>query len=202
MNNSVTWPEVIIGGSSKLNRSVIGHRSQIGDNVVLIDHVIISDDCTIGSGATVKANCKIWAGKSVDDGAILSTSLVWGEKWNRELITESKVTGLALTELTPEMCVKLGAAFGAFIGPGKSVVTSRDASDTSRLLKRSLISGLLAAGVDCDDLETMPIPVVRYALNNSNFGAGVYFRHNPNDYHLIDIIFFDGNGIDMPTSKL
>ncbi|MCP4626034.1 MAG: nucleotidyltransferase, partial [bacterium] len=156
----------------------------------------------IGSGATVKANCKIWAGKSVDDGAILSTSLVWGEKWNRELITDSKVTGLALTELTPEMCVKLGAAFGAFIGPGKSVVTSRDASDTSRLLKRSLISGLLAAGVDCDDLETMPIPVVRYALNKSNFGAGVYFRHNPIDYHLIDIIFFDGNGIDMPTSKL
>jgi len=202
INNSVIWPDVIIGGGSRLNRSVIGHRSQIGDNVVLIDHVIVSDDCTIGSGATVKANCKIWAGKSVDDGAILSTSLVWGEKWNRELITESKVTGLALTELTPEMCVKLGAAFGAFVGPGKSVVTSRDASDTSRLLKRSLISGLLAAGVDCDDLETMPIPVVRYALNHSNFGAGVYFRHNPNDYHLIDIIFFDGNGIDMPTSKL
>jgi len=133
INNSVIWPDVIIGGGSRLNRSVIGHRSQIGDNVVLIDHVIVSDDCTIGSGATVKANCKIWAGKSVDDGAILSTSLVWGEKWNRELITESKVskvTGLALTELTPEMCVKLGAAFGAFVGPGKSVVTSRDASDT------------------------------------------------------------------------
>lgn len=202
LNNAVIWPEVIIGCGSKLNRSVIGYRTKIGDNVVLLDHVIVSDDCTIGSGATVKANCKIWAGKSVDDGAILSTSLVWGEKWNRELITESKVTGLALTELTPEMCVKLGAAFGAFIGPGKSVVTSRDASDTSRLLKRSLISGLLAAGVDCDDLGTMPIPVVRYALNHSNFGAGVYFRHNPNDYHLIDIIFFDGNGIDMPPSKL
>ena len=202
MTNSVIWSDVIVGGGSRLNRSVIGNRSHIGDNVVLIDHVIVSDDCTIGSGATVKANCKIWAGKSVDDGAILSTSLVWGEKWNRELITESKVTGLALTELTPEMCVKLGAAFGAFVGPGKSVVTSRDASDTSRLLKRSLISGLLAAGVDCDDLETLPIPVVRYALNHSNFGAGVYFRHSPNDYHLIDIIFFDGNGIDMPTSKL
>lgn len=202
LNNSVIWSDVTVGGGSRLNRSVIGHRTKIGDNVVLIDHVIVSDDCTIGSGATIKANCKIWAGKSVDDGAILSTSLVWGEKWNRELITDSKVTGLALTELTPEMCVKLGAAFGAFIGPGKSVVTSRDASDTSRLLKRSLISGLLAAGVDCDDLETMPIPVVRYALNHSSFGAGVYFRHNPNDYHLIDIIFFDGNGIDMPTSKL
>ncbi len=202
VDNTIIWPDVTVGTKSELNRSVIGRRSKIGDNVVLMDHVIVSDDCKIGSGATVKANCKIWAGKSVDDGAILSTSLVWGEKWNRELVTDSKVTGLALTELTPEMCVKLGAAFGAFVGPSKKVITSRDASDTSRLLKRSFISGLLAAGVNCDDLETMPIPVVRYALNNGNFGAGVYFRHSPNDYHLIDIIFFDGNGIDMPSSKL
>jgi len=202
INNSVIWSDVAIGAESKLDRSIIGRHTRIGENVVLLDNVIVSDDCIIGNGATVKANCKIWAGKSVDDGAILSTSLVWGEKWNRELFTESKVTGLALTEITPEMCVKLGAAFGAFVGPGKSVVTSRDASDTSRLLKRSLISGLLAAGVNCDDLEAMPIPVVRYALGNGNFGAGVYFRHNPNDYHLIDIIFFDGNGLDMPTPKL
>ncbi len=202
IGNSIIWADAAVGPESKIERSVIGARTRLGENVALNDNVIVSDDCTIGSGATVRANCKIWSGKSVDEGAILSTSLVWGEKWNRELFTESKVTGLALTELTPEMCVKLGAAFGAFLGPGKRVVTSRDASDTSRLLKRSLISGILAAGVDCDDLETLPIPVVRYALGNGTYGAGVYFRHNPNDYHLIDIIFFDGSGLDMPTAKL
>jgi mannose-1-phosphate guanylyltransferase/phosphomannomutase len=48
----------------------------------------------------------------------------------------------------------------------------------------------------------MPIPVVRFALCDSNYGAGVYFRHNPIDFHLIDIIFFDGNGLDMPAAKL
>lgn len=202
LQNTVIWSDAQVGAESSVERSVIGARSRLGENAALLDNVIVSDDCTIGTGATVKANCKIWAGKSVDEGAILSTSLVWGEKWNRELFTESKVTGLALTELTPEMCVKLGAAFGAFLGQGKRVVTSRDASDTSRLLKRSLISGLLAGGVDCDDLETLPIPVVRYSLKNDEYGAGVYFRHNPNDYKMIDIIFFDGNGLDMPTAKL
>jgi mannose-1-phosphate guanylyltransferase/phosphomannomutase len=201
ISNSVIWSDVYIGAESSLERSLICNRNKIGDNVVLLDNVIVSDDCTIGSGATVKANCKIWPGKSVDEGAILSTSLVWGEKWNRELFTQSKVTGLALTEITPEMTVKLGAAFGAFLGPGKTVVTSRDASDTSRLLKRGLISGFLAAGVHVDDLEMMPIPIVRYALGNGSYGAGVYIRHNPNDYHLIEIIFFDGNGLDMPTAK-
>jgi mannose-1-phosphate guanylyltransferase/phosphomannomutase len=200
--NSVIWSDTRIGAESQLDHAVICSRASLGDNVVLLDNVIVSDDCTVGNGATVKANCKIWPGKSVDDGAILSSSLVWGEKWNRELFTQSKVSGLALTEITPEMAVKLGGAFGAYLGLGKRVVTSRDASDISRLLKRSLISGFLAVGINADDLEMMPIPVVRYALRNGNYGAGVYIRHNPDNYDITEFIFFNGDGLDMPAAKL
>jgi mannose-1-phosphate guanylyltransferase/phosphomannomutase len=177
-------------------------RNQIGHNVELMDRVIVSDDCQIGNSATVKSNCKIWPAKSVEEGAIVSTSVVWGEKWNRELFTDSKVTGLALTELTPEMTVRLGAAFGAFLGNDAKVVSSRDASDISRLLRRGLISGLLAAGVNVSDLEASPIPIARYALRKGKYDAGVYVRHNPEDFRQVDFIFFDGNGLDMPTSKL
>lgn len=202
IKNTVIWSDVQIGAESRLNRSIACSRVRIGDNVALFDNVIVADDSTVGNGATVKANCKIWPGKSVDEGAIVSSSLVWGEKWNRELFTQSKVTGLALSEITPEMAVKLGAAVGAYLGQGKTVVTSRDASNTSRLLKRALIAGFLAAGTDVDDLEMMPIPVVRYALRNGSYSAGVYVRHNPTDHNLIDFIFFNGDGLDMPTPKL
>ncbi len=202
IKKSVIWSDCTIGAETVMRSSVVCNRVYIGDNVQLLDDVIVSDNCAIGKSATVKANCKIWPSKTVDAGAIVSTSIVWGEKWNRELFTNSKITGLALTEITPEMAVRLGAAFGAFLGQGSSVVTSRDASDTSRLLKRGLISGLLAAGVDVSDLETLPIPVVRYALHKGRYAAGIYVRHSPEDYRLIDAIFFDGSGLDMPTSKL
>ncbi len=202
VRSSVIWADTRIGADTKIDQAIICGRSIVGDNVALMDNVIISDDCKIGNGATIKANCKIWPGKTVDDGAIVSSSLVWGEKWNRELFTASKVTGLALTEITPEMCVKMGGAFGAFLGPGKRVVTSRDASDISRLIKRALIAGLLAAGTNVDDLEAMPIPVVRYALRHGTYGAGIYVRHNPSDSNLIDLILFNGDGLDMPTAKL
>ena len=168
----------------------------------MLDNTIVSDGCKIGDSATIRANCKIWPGKTVDEGAIVSSSLVWGEKWNRELATDSKVTGLALTEITPEMAVRLGAAFGATLGRGTAVVTSRDASDVTRLLRRSLMSGLLASGVHVADLETMPVPVVRYALTKGKYGAGIYVRHNPTDYRALDFIFFHGSGLDMPTAKL
>ncbi|MEW5993696.1 MAG: sugar phosphate nucleotidyltransferase [Candidatus Zixiibacteriota bacterium] len=202
LRDSIVWEECVIGDETVMSSSVVCSRSRLGRNVELLDNVIVSDDCAIGDSATVKANCKIWPGKTVDAGAIVSTSVVWGEKWNRELFTDCKVTGLGLIEITPEMTVKLGAAFGAFLGQGSRMVTSRDASDISRLLKRGLISGLLAGGVDVSDLEALPIPVVRYALQKGEHAAGIYVRHSPEDHRLIDFIFIDGSGLDMPTRKL
>ncbi len=201
LTNTVLWDDNVVGANTSMTNAVVGFNARLGRDVQLLDEVIVSDDCTIGDNATVKANCKIWPGKSVDPGAIVSTSMVWGEKWNRELFTNSKISGLALVEITPEMLVRIGSAFGAFLGPGNAVVTSRDASDTSRLLKRGLIAGLLAAGVNVSDLETLPIPVVRHGLKQGQFAAGIYIRHNPEDFRLIDCIFFDGNGLDLPTAK-
>ncbi len=204
MKNSIIWADCQIGEGCSLSDSIVCNGARLGKDVQLLDDVIVSDDTVIGDGATVKANCKIWPGKEVDPGAIVSTSIVWGDRWNRELFTNSKITGLALTEITPEMSVKIGAAFGAFLGMGSSVVTSRDASDGSRLIKRGLMSGLVAAGVDVADLEAQPIPVVRFGLQRGKgeYAAGIYVRHNPNDFRKIDCIFFDGSGLDMPTAKL
>lgn len=200
IKNSIIWDSCAIGAEAIISSAMICSRSQLGDNVQLNDKVIISDDCVIGDAVTVKANCKIWPGKTVDDGAIVSTSMVWGEKWNRELFTDAKITGLALTEITPEMAVKIGAAFGAYLPEKGEVIVSRDASDTSRLLKRALIAGLLSGGVNVADIETLPVPVVRHCLNNGDYSAGIYIRHNPEDFRMIDMIFFDGKGLDLPTS--
>ncbi len=200
IRNSVLWSDNVIGSNSQFSSVLIGRNSLIGSNVQLMDKVIISDECKIGNGATVKANCKVWPGKTVEDGATVSTSMVWGEKWNRELFTDAKITGLALTEITPEMAVNIGAAFGAYLPEHSEVITSRDASDTSRLLKRGLIAGLLAAGTNVSDIETLPVPIVRYCLHTGNYSAGIYIRHNPEDYRLIDMIFFDGDGVDLPTA--
>jgi mannose-1-phosphate guanylyltransferase/phosphomannomutase len=201
-NDTIIWPGTQIGSEGRFSHTLVCSSVRIGNNVQIHDDAIVSDDCTVGDSATIKANCKIWPGKSVDEGAIVSSSLVWGDKWNRELVTESKISGLALTEVTPEMAVKLGAAFGATLGAGNSVVTSRDASDVSRLLRRGLMSGLMASGVNVFDLETMPVPVVRYALSRTKYSAGIYVRHNPVDYRLLDFIFFDGSAMDMPKAKL
>jgi len=198
--DTVIWADNIIGPGCKFNSAVVCYRCRIEKNVQLLDRVIVSDDCYIGKSATVRANCKIWPGKTIDEKAIVSTSMVWGEKWNRELFTNAKITGLALTEITPEMAVSIGAAFGAYLPDKSEVIISRDASDTSRLIKRALIAGILASGANVADIESLPVPVVRFCLRSGNYSAGIYIRHNPDNYRLLDLIFFDGSGLDLPTT--
>ncbi|MCP4569493.1 MAG: NTP transferase domain-containing protein [FCB group bacterium] len=200
VTDTVIWGDTTIEPLTSISGAIITNRVQIGRNVSILDKAVISDDCRIGAGATVRANCKIWPGKVVDEGATVSSSIVWGEKWNRELFSDSKVSGLGLTEITPEMAVKLGAAFGASLGRKQRIIASRDASDATRLLKRSIMCGLMATGVDVDDLEILPTPVLRHALKNGRYAAGIYIRHNPIDFNSVDIIFFDGSGQDLPTS--
>lgn len=202
LKDSIVWADSIIGHESRLSRSLICDRTHLGGNVQLLDNAIIADDCRVGDSATVRANCKVWPGKTIDESAIVSSSLVWGDKWNRELFTDSKISGLALVEITPEMAVKVGTALGASLGRGASVVSSREASAAARLVRRSLMSGLLASGVNVSDLQTLPVPVVRYALKNGEYAAGMYVRHNPHDYRHLDFILFHGSALDMPTSKL
>jgi mannose-1-phosphate guanylyltransferase/phosphomannomutase len=109
--------------------------------------------------------------------------------------------GVGNLELTPEFAVKLGAAYGAMLGSGSTVVTSRDAGNTSRMINRALICGLLSAGVNVHDLRTLPIPVVRYQLKAGKERGGIHTRRSPLDPGQTDIIFFNGGGRDLPTAK-
>ena len=201
LDRSIIWRDSQVGKRSILTEAIVANNTRIEDEAVLFENSIVSENCHIGKGAKVKTNVKVWPGKEVEEGSILSSSLVWGERWNRELFTDAKVIGIGNVELTPEFAVKLGAAFGAVVGKGGVVLTSRDAGKTSRMIHRALICGLLSAGVNVHDLRTLPIPVVRYELKFGREQGGIHVRRSPLDERQIDVIFFDGDGQDFSTSK-
>ncbi len=201
LDRSVIWKETSIGKRSILTEAIVANNAKLEDETVVFENAIISENCHIERGAKIKANVRVWPGKRVEAGSILSSSLVWGERWNRELFTDAKVMGVGNLELTPEFAVKLGAAYGAMLGKGSTVVTSRDAGGTSRMINRALICGLLSAGVNVNDLRTLPIPVVRYELRSGKEQGGIHTRSSPLDPKQTDIIFFNGGGLDLPASK-
>jgi mannose-1-phosphate guanylyltransferase/phosphomannomutase len=199
--DSVIWDDVQIGANAELTSDVVGSRSAIGDNAVVAENVFISDACWIGRGAHLSANIKLWPEKVVEEGARLTRSLVLEDKWLRELFTDSRVSGISNLEMNPEFGAKLGAAYGAYVGIGKTVVTCRDSDNVSRMMNRALICGLISSGVNTYDLRATAIPLLRHELSTGKEAGGIHVRRSPYDMARTDIIFFDANGKDLPSKK-
>lgn len=197
IKDSILWSGVQVGENCELAHDVIGRGVIIEDRCVLDQNVFIGDGSKIGAQSHITPNVKIWPNKEVDVGSVVNTSLVWGDKWQRGLFTDARVTGLANFEISPEFGAKLGAAFGAWVGKGQRVVLSRDATPAARMIDRAIITGLMSAGVQIQNLEVMPIPIARYALPGAKSKGGVHVRRSPFEKNLLDILFFDGNGRDI-----
>ncbi|MDR3243831.1 MAG: mannose-1-phosphate guanyltransferase [Elusimicrobiota bacterium] len=198
---AIVWDDVSIGTKARIKENVIGRRTVIGDRSVVQVGTIISDDCIIKSDAIIKPNLRIWPHKIIESGAILSSSLVWGEKWNKALFNATGITGLGNVEITPEFAAKIGSAYGAYIGKDAYIVTSRDAHYATRMIKRAFVSGLLSAGVKVGDLSTSPVPVTRYEIGNEGEAGGVHIRQSPLDGLMIDIKFFNAKGRDISLNQ-
>ena len=202
IRNSVIWNDTTIGVRSELSQSVVGNKCMLGDEVVVMENVFISDSCSIGKKSKLLSNIKIWPDKIIDEGSIVTRSLVWEDRWLRELfVTDSRVTGLSNVEMSPEFGAKLGAAFGAFVGSGSSIVTGRDSDNVSRMINRALICGLMSSGVHCIDMRATSIPIMRHELRSGKERGGMHVRKSPFDRNYTDIIFFDAQGKDLPVNK-
>ncbi|MBX2989548.1 MAG: NTP transferase domain-containing protein [Bacteroidetes bacterium] len=201
LRNTVIWNDVVVGHSTELSTDVVCSRCSIGEKAVIAENVFIGDACWIGRKAQLSSNIKLWPEKVVEEGAILTRSLVWEDKWLRELFADARVTGLSNIEMNPEFGAKLGAAYGAFIGEGRTAVTCRDSDNVSRMMNRALICGLVSAGVNTMDLRAMSIPLLRHELSTGKEAGGIHVRRSPFDKNLTDIIFFDANGKDLPSGK-
>ncbi|MFH1259955.1 MAG: mannose-1-phosphate guanyltransferase [Elusimicrobiota bacterium] len=197
----VIWDDVTVGQEARLREAIIGKGTLLKDKAQVQVGAVIGSDCVVGKSALVKSQVKMWPHKSVEDDAILSASLVWGQRWSKTLFGTYGITGLGNIEITPEFATRVGAAYGAYLGKGAYVLTSRDGHKASRMIKRTMISGLLSTGVNVGDLRTSPIPVFRYELGREGESGGIHVRQSPFDPRLIDIKFLDRNGMDISIAQ-
>jgi mannose-1-phosphate guanylyltransferase / phosphomannomutase len=198
IQSSVVWPRTRIGKGTRVLENIIGSDCVIEDAAFLAERAVISDYCRIGHGAVVKANVKVWPHKVVEEGAVLSSSLIWGEKWARSLFGAYGIYGLANLEISPEFAAKLGAAYAATFGKKVVLSTSRDSHKISRMINRAIMTGMLSVGVDVHDYGVTPLPVVRFlARSHRDERGGVHTRKSPFNPSFVDLKFFDDSGLDL-----
>lgn len=201
IRESILWDGAEVGAEARIERAVVGKRSKIGERSVIDEGVIIADGVLVEKDAQIKPYIKIWPGKVIEEGSVVSRSIVWRERWSKSLFGPYGITGICNVEITPEFAASVGAAYGSMLGKGTTITCSRDSHKASRMIYRALLSGVLSAGVNVSDLEMVPIPVNRYELRSLKSSGGFHVRKSPYDNEVIDIKFFDSNGMDIDSTK-
>ncbi len=196
VRRSVLWEDVYIGADAELEDCTVANRTIVKERASIGEGTVIGERCVIGASAIVRPHLKLWPEKNVSSGAIVSMSLVYGIKWPGSLFGGEGIAGLANLEITPEFALKLGQAFGSFLRPGDTVMTSRDTHPSSRIMNRCVISGLLSVGVNVEDLRSFPLPLSRFATRNGGDGC-VHTRLSPHDDRSLLFEFFDRSGINV-----
>ncbi|MBL8775732.1 MAG: NTP transferase domain-containing protein [Acidimicrobiales bacterium] len=186
-----------LGEQCRIGGTVVGRACDLRRGVRCEEGVVLGDECFVGENAVVGAGVKVYPFKTVEAGAIINTSIVWESRGARSLFGRDGVSGLANVDITPEFATRVAMAFATTVKKDTTVVTSRDSSRSARMLKRAMMAGLNAGGVNVLDLEVASVPVTRVQARRPDAVAGITLRLAEDDAQSVAIRFFDTNGADI-----
>lgn len=200
LERAVVHDNAYLGPGVRLRGSVIGRSCDLRAGARCDEGSVLGDQCFVGEHAVIGTSVKVYPFKTVEAGAIVNSSIVWESKGARGLFGREGVAGLANVDVTPELAVKVAMAYASTLKRGTKVTTSRDSSRSARMLKRAVMAGLNAAGIDVDDLEVAPVPVTRFQVRSQRAQGGITVRLAAHDPEFVTIRFFDADGVDISES--
>ena len=197
VNHSVLHDNCYVGPSSNVRGSVVGRSSELGQGAHLESGVVLGDHTRVGSHAVITSDVRIYPHKFVEPDATITSSIIWETRGASSIFGGIGVSGLANIDLSPEFAMKVAMAYATMLPKGSIVTTSRDSSRSARMLKRAIMVGLTAAGLNVEDLEVATVPVTRFEVRTSPSQGGVSVRLAPGDPNTIVIRFLDAEGLDI-----
>jgi mannose-1-phosphate guanylyltransferase/phosphomannomutase len=197
LERSVVHDNAYLGEGVRLRGTVVGRSCDLRNGVRTEEGVVLGDECFVGEDALLATGVKVYPFKTVEAGAIVNSSLVWESRGARSLFGRSGIEGLANVDITPELATKVAMAYGSTIKKGQQVITSRDSSRSARMLKRAIMAGLNAVGVDVQDLEVAAVPVTRFVIRRPSDAGGLTVRLVAGDPQSVIVRFFDPDGLDI-----
>jgi mannose-1-phosphate guanylyltransferase/phosphomannomutase len=197
LERAIVHDNAYLGPAVRLRGAVVGRSSDLRKGSRCEEGVVLGDECFVGEHAVINQSVKVYPFKTVEANAVINSSIVWESRGARHLFGRLGISGLANVDISPELALRVAMAYGTTLKKGTTVTTSRDSSRAARTLKRAVMVGLNAAGINVDDLEVAPVPVTRFQVRSQRSRGGITVRLDPNDPQSVLIRFFDAQGIDI-----
>lgn len=203
-NSSITrstiWNNTYIGKNARVSGAMICRNNVLNENVSVQDNAIIGDSCIIGKDAKIRTQIKIWPEKNIPSGAEVNMNVIYAQNWPTTLFSALGVRRVGNVDFTPEFSARLGAAYGAFLPHGSTVIVSRSPHKMARVAKRSMVAGLMSLGVNVLDIRSAPLPIARHIVRTTKAQGGIHTRISPYFHEMILSEFFDAKGINIQTN--
>lgn len=187
-----------LGENCDLRNTIVGSNNVIEAQCEIGEETVIGSNCHLGRAVQVLPGVLIWPDKEIEANTTVRENLVWESLLRPSIFGSRGVTGLANLHITPEYAAALGKSYGTWVKRGRRVAVARDSHPFSRLIKRALVSGLLAVGVDVDDLEESSLPETRYIVSyGANLAGGVHVRMSDQHPSVAILELFDDEGLPL-----
>lgn len=108
------------------------------------------------------------------------------------------IRGIANTELTPELALRVGRAVGVLLGSGGALLIGRDTRLSGEMLEAALTAGICSAGASVQSAGVVPTPAVAFLTHRlgSPCGIALSASHNPIEDNGIKL--FGPDGFKLP----
>ena len=197
LERSIVHDNCYLGPSVRLRGTIVGRSSDLRQGARCEEGVVLGEECLVGEHAVINPSVKVYPFKTVESGAVVNSSIIWESRGARHLFGRLGVAGLANVDITPELAVRVAMAYATTLKKGVTVTTSRDSSRAARAIKRAVMVGLTAGGVNVEDLEVATVPVTRFHVRSIRSDAGITVRLAPDDPQSVVIRFLDTQGLDI-----
>jgi len=197
LERAVVHDNTYLDEAVRVRGAVVGRSCDLRRYARCEEGVVIGDDCFVGEHAVVNPGVRVYPFKTVEQGAIINSSIVWESRGSRSLFGRTGISGLANVDVTPELACRVAMAYGTTMEKGATITTSRDSSRAARALKQSVHAGLNSVGVHVDDLEMAPVPVTRFQVRTERARGGITVRLAAEDPQTVVLRFFDADGTDI-----
>ena len=120
---------------------------------------------------------------------------------NRKLFGTSGIRGLINVKITPEFSARLGLAAAAFYGEGSTILVGRDHRPHAQIVEMSLISGLLAGGVNVLEVGVVPTPAVLWSISEFDADGAIVCTGSHTPSEIVGILFFKRDTAELDRSE-
>ena len=197
LKKSILWKNTKVGKNSHCRGSVICNNVQMQNGISAFESSAVGSGSMLSNGVLIKPNSKIWPDKKIEENSIVNDNLIWGTKATKTIFGYKGISGNLNVDITPEFASKIATSFASIMNNEDSIAISCDCSNSTNVIKQSMISGILSAGLGVIDIKESPITLNRYAVRHFSCGGGIHVRASHYDLNKINLQFIGSGGANI-----